>query len=215
MGVEAVVFDVGGTLVDETRIWQLWADWLSVPRLTFLEALHGAIVRHEHHRSLFERLRPGFDVEAERMARVASGWADDLITMDDFYPDAIECLTELHKQGFRVGTAANQPATTERLFANLAIPLTVVASSERWGIEKPSAAFFERLIAELGLSPDRIAYVGDRVDNDVIPAAAAGLKTVFLRRGPWGEIHSHWPEVALADLRLDNLKDLPARIREI
>jgi beta-phosphoglucomutase-like phosphatase (HAD superfamily) len=58
MGVQAVVFDLGGTLVDETRIWQLWADWLSVPRLTFLEALRGTIVRQEHHRSLFERLRP-------------------------------------------------------------------------------------------------------------------------------------------------------------
>lgn len=39
----AVVFDVGETLVDDTREWPAWADWLSVPPHT-LSALVGAVV---------------------------------------------------------------------------------------------------------------------------------------------------------------------------
>jgi FMN phosphatase YigB (HAD superfamily) len=33
---------------------------------------------------------------------------------------------------------------------------------------------------------ERIAYVGDRLDNDLIPAKAAGMRTVFIRRGGRG-----------------------------
>jgi FMN phosphatase YigB (HAD superfamily) len=37
-------------------------------------------------------------------------------------------------------------------------------------------------------SPGEVAYVGDRVDNDVLPALAAGLVPVHVRRGPWGRL---------------------------
>jgi hypothetical protein len=33
--VRAVVFDVGETLVDETREYGAWADWLGAPRLRY------------------------------------------------------------------------------------------------------------------------------------------------------------------------------------
>jgi FMN phosphatase YigB (HAD superfamily) len=87
-----------------------------------------------------------------------------------------------------------------------------VASSARWGVEKPSPAFFERIVAELSLAPEEIAYVGDRLDNDVLPAKAAGLLAVFIRRGPWGAVHATWPEVADADVRIESLDELLAAI---
>lgn len=34
------------------------------------------------------------------------------------------------------------------------------------------------------------------------------MGTAFIRRGPWGHLHAERPEVALADLRLDDLADL-------
>ena len=53
MTVRAVVFDVGETLVDETRIWSAWADLLGVPRLTFFGVLGGVIARGGDHREPF------------------------------------------------------------------------------------------------------------------------------------------------------------------
>jgi hypothetical protein len=41
--IHAVVFDVGETLVDETREYGTWADWLGVPRHTF-SAVFGAVI---------------------------------------------------------------------------------------------------------------------------------------------------------------------------
>jgi FMN phosphatase YigB (HAD superfamily) len=87
-----------------------------------------------------------------------------------------------------------------------------VASSARWGVEKPDPAFFRRIVTESGVEPDRIAYVGDRLDNDVLPAIDAGMAGIFLRRGPWGFIHASWPEVARARIRLETLDELPAAL---
>lgn len=53
---------------------------------------------------------------------------------------------------------------------------------------KPNVAFFENLVAVSGHERHEIAYVGDRLDNDIAPAAEAGLVTVWARRGPWGYI---------------------------
>lgn len=41
--IRAVVFDVGECLVDETREYGTWADWLGAPRHTFA-AQFGAVI---------------------------------------------------------------------------------------------------------------------------------------------------------------------------
>jgi len=56
------------------------------------------------------------------------------------------------------------------------------------------------------LAAAELAYVGDRVDNDVLPAAAAGMVAVHVRRGPWGRLQRTLPEAALG---LDDLASLP------
>jgi FMN phosphatase YigB (HAD superfamily) len=95
------------------------------------------------------------------------------------------------------------------MLGELALPVEFIASSERWGVAKPSPAFFARVVEEAGVSPERIAYVGDRLDNDVIPAHQAGMFAVFIRRGPWGYVQASWPEVERADARIQSLVELP------
>ncbi len=62
--------------------------------------------------------------------------------------------------------------------------------------------------------PAEVLYVGDRLDNDVIPARNFGMKTALLERGPWGRNHVSWPDAALADFILKDLAGLPALLRE-
>jgi FMN phosphatase YigB (HAD superfamily) len=88
----------------------------------------------------------------------------------------------------------------------------LLGSSESWGVEKPSAQFFERLIKEAGLLPCEICYVGDHPENDIQPAHRAGLKTVLIRRGPWAFIHSNGAAARCADLRIDALPELPKAV---
>jgi FMN phosphatase YigB (HAD superfamily) len=202
--LRVVFFDLGETLVSERRSWEVWADWLGVSHEELFAVMRGVIERGEHHRRIFEILRSGFDLEAEEEKRLAAG-VPTHEELYDFYPDALGCLATLRADGLRVGVAGNQHATAEAWLRARLAPEDLVASSGGLGVEKPSQEFFARLV-ELGQAePDEIAYVGDRVDNDVVPAADAGLVTVFVRRGPWGEVQATWPAVERADIRVDDL----------
>lgn len=206
--IQAVVFDVGETLVDETRHWGEWADWLAVPQLTFFAALGGVIARGEHHHRVFDLVRPGIDIDTEIRRRAAAGWIYHL-EPGDFYPDALPCLARLRASGFRIGVAGNQPEASEAALAAVGIEADFIASSARWGVEKPSPAFFDRVVQAAGVPTNAIAYVGDRLDNDVLPAKHAGMCAVFIRRGPWGVLQADSAEATQADLRLESLAALP------
>ncbi len=207
MPVRLVAFDIGETLVDETRVWGEWADWLGVPRLTFFGALGAVIAEQRHHLDVFELLRPGFDIKAAAKARGTSDrWSR--LESDDLYPDALVCLNELRSRGYRLALAGNQIRGALAALGRLGIEADVMASSEAWGVAKPAPEFFARLIEACGVPAAEIAYVGDRIDNDVLPAKEAGMVAIFLRRGPWGVIQANWPEAMRADLRIENLGDL-------
>jgi HAD superfamily hydrolase (TIGR01662 family) len=208
--LRAVFFDVGETLVDETREYGTWADWLGVPRHTFSAVFGAVIARGGDYRETFEHFQPGFDLAAERERRARVGQPESFAE-ENLYPDARPCLAALRDQGLLVGLAGNQTARAETILRSLRLPVDVIGTSDGWGAEKPSAAFFQRLIAEASCPAQQVLYVGDRLDNDVRPAQIQGLATAFLRRGPWGYILQD-PEVLDRCLfRLDSLAELPDR----
>jgi FMN phosphatase YigB (HAD superfamily) len=212
--IRAVFFDVGETLVCEDGVWRAWADWYGVPPLTFMGVLGAVIERRQHHLAVFDAFDPSFSLEAAEGARAAAG-RSYAISADDLYDDAVPCLSALKAAGYVVGVAGNQPPdVSERLVSSLGLSLDVVASSAAWGVEKPDPAFFSCIAVAAGLEPAQIAYVGDRVDNDVVPAKAAGMVSVFLRRGPWGYVHAAWPEAASADIVVDSLGALPSALHD-
>jgi HAD superfamily hydrolase (TIGR01509 family) len=210
--IRAVFFDVGETLVCEDRVWRAWAEWYGVPPLTFMGMLGAVIERREHHLSVFSAFDASFSLEEAEAARAVAG-RSYAVSSADLYDDAVPCLRALRASGFLVGVAGNQPPdVTEGLFASLDVVVDVVASSAAWGVEKPSPEFFSRVADAAGVAPSEVAYVGDRVDNDVVPAKEAGMTAVFLRRGPWGYVHAGWPEADAADLRIESLAELPAAL---
>jgi len=211
MTIRAVCFDVGETLIDETRHWIEWAEFLGVPALTLFTALGVAMERGQSHRRVFEIFRPDIDAGSVRKLRAEQGWVYDF-TEADLYPDAIPCLTALRARGYKVLIAGNQPSEAEDALRHLGVPADVIASSGGWGISKPDPRFFAKVVEAAGLPASEIAYVGDRLDNDVLPSLAAGMTAVFLRRGPWGWMHAEKPEIAQAHIRLDDLRDLPERL---
>ena len=91
----------------------------------------------------------------------------------------------------------------------------LLGTSASWGVEKPDPRFFERIATELALPPADIAYVGDRLDNDVRPAAAAGMQAIFIRRGPWAWIQSPTEDPPEAALTVNSLAELPDALRRI
>jgi HAD superfamily hydrolase (TIGR01549 family) len=208
--VKLVVFDVGETLIDETRHWSEWADWLHVPHFTFMATLGFLIGAGRSHRDVFP-LVSSYNASEATSLRAAEGWRYD-IRDGDLYPDALPCVSRLRQQGYQVAIVGNQPIECEDALRNLGFEANWFGSSARWGIEKPSMAFFERVVEAARLPPKQIVYVGDHPENDIRSAQECGLRTVFLRRGPWAIAQEFSAHARLADLRISSLEALPGEL---
>jgi len=197
MKLRAAVFDFGETLLSEERAWGVWADWIGVTRQELFAALGATVEGRQPHVHALELCRPGFDLQQALAERLAAG-VPRHEELYDVYPDAAGALARLRAAGLRVGIVGNQPSGAEASVADLVTSGDFVATSSDWGVAKPDPAYFARLLAELDLPAEAVAHVGDRVDYDIVPAAAAGLFSVHLRRGPWGIIQAAWPDAAVA-----------------
>jgi HAD superfamily hydrolase (TIGR01662 family) len=200
-----VVFDVGGVLVDEARVWRGWAELVGLSESAFRAALAAGIRAGKGIGGTVRELAPGLDIRAQRQALAEL----EIPREEDLYPDVRQALSELAEAGFRIGIAGNQPPGVAEALEALDLGAQFIATSAQWGVSKPDAGFFARVLDAAQAPPERIAYVGDRLDNDVAPARAAGMRPLFLPRGPWGEAHDEMPHVAE---RVENLLKIRAAL---
>ena len=205
-----VVLDVGETLIDETRIFRIWAEVFGIPQLTLMAVLGGSIAHEEKPedwRGFFELLQqPEWRDRQPAVEERFGGFREE-----DLYPDALRALEGLRTRGYRLAITANQPARRHEELRALGVDVEVMAMSEEMEVSKPDPAFFVRTLELIG-SPDpaNVAYVGDRVDNDVRPSRAAGMRAVWIRRGPWGYLHED--RDGSAHLVVSSLDELVERI---
>jgi FMN phosphatase YigB (HAD superfamily) len=202
MALRAVFFDVGETLVEEERWWRVLAERSGLQPHVVWAALGVTIERGEDHNALWNHL--GIEQPP--------AWNELEYELEDLYPDAIACLEGVRELGLRVGVAGNQTAVLEQWARDAALPVDVISSSASLGVRKPDPRFFACIVELAECAPDEVAYVGDRVDNDVLPAAAAGLVAIHVRRGPWGRLQGTPPEATLA---LDDLASLPQALASL
>lgn len=176
-------------------MWRGWAEALEVPFDTIWRALRTDIAQGLSHRHTMQRLAPGRDIMAIRRARLVG----DAPRESDLYLDVRPAFAALRAAGARIGIAGNQPLEAKPALEALTLGADFIATSAEWGVQKPNPAFFARVAEACGAAPAEITYVGDRVDNDVLPAIAAGMRAAYVPRGLWEGIGSS-PVPALASL---------------
>ena len=152
--LKAIYFDVGETLIDETRLMRIWADTLGVGHDEFMAALDEVIFNNEPIRRVFERLRPGFDVAAARAQRRRNG-SDFFIEARDLYADARPCLATLKQQNLFVGIAGNQPPTAKAALVSFGLDADLITTSAELGVDKPKAEFFQKILDLAASRPKR------------------------------------------------------------
>ena len=169
-------FDVGSTLVDETRAYEH----------RIRDAIEGTDVTFEQFsekREFFARQNLRGDLEAINyfgLKRTPWHKEDEVL-----YPDTERVLKYLHDSGYNIGAIANQsPGTEERLRGwGLTKYITVVAASAELGIAKPDKRIFQYALEMAGCSAENAVMIGDRLDNDIYPAMEMGMKAVWIRQG--------------------------------
>lgn len=200
MRVKWIFFDVGSTLVDETEAYDHRArEMIEETDITFSTFDSKRI----------ELAKQGFDGNSEAIKYFGlkkTPWHSEDETPFD---DAPETLDLLKKRGYHLGVIANQAfGTAQRLDAwGLFKYFDVVAASAELGVAKPNKLIFEKVFEMAGCLPYEAVMVGDRLDNDMIPAKAIGMKTVWIRKGlsiyqdlALGKNCADWVIETLADL---------------
>lgn len=176
---EWIFFDIGSTLVDESECY----------RLRCREAVAGTTVSAEN---FWEKVI-GFSKQNLKGDHAAARYYGIELTpwhtdAERPYADAEPVLKQLSVKGYRLGVIANQsPETKDRLSGwGLLKYFDIVLASAEEGISKPDVEIFHRALTAANCSPDKAVMVGDRLDNDIVPAKKAGMKTVWVKQGLGG-----------------------------
>ncbi|HEX8325681.1 MAG TPA: HAD family hydrolase [Tepidisphaeraceae bacterium] len=213
--VRWIFFDVGYTLFDETPAWQdrfeavsalLSARGRNVPVTAVWETFYALCEQYARLQwlGLCERLATSAD-EAKALAALSAGWKHSLETA---YPASADLLRSLQGR-YQLGVIANQSAgTIERLAQrNLGGYIDLVIGSAEAGVRKPDPAIFQLALDRAGCRPDESVMVGDRIDNDIRPAKALGMKTIHVRQGGSGRQRPRSAEET-ADATVDSIADV-------
>lgn len=115
---------------------------------------------------------------AERITRAARSLPREWVVD----PDAPPLLAELRRAGYKLGIVSNwDPYLTDVLAGvGLLEAFDFVGASDAVGIAKPDPAFFDLVLAELGVAPPAALHVGDSPSADVGGALAAGVRPLLL-----------------------------------
>lgn len=176
-GVEWLFFDIGNTLFDEQRAFEHRIREMAQMARVEYEWLYGEAV------ALYGQHQKGDLALARRLGIELPKWHRE---DESPYEDAEECLRTLSKK-YKIGIIANQsPGTAGRLEEyGLLRYIDLVTASAEEGVSKPDSRIFQIALEKSDSMPARAVMIGDRVDNDIIPAKALGMHTIWLRRGIW------------------------------
>ena len=174
--VKWIFFDVGSTLVDETEAYNHRVrEMIAGTNITFREFDNIRV-------SLAHQGLDGNSAAIKHFGLTKTPWhSEDEIP----YSDAHSTLAALRQKGYKLGIIANQKiGTEERLKAwGLRQYFNVIAASAEIGYAKPDKEIFEKAFELARCTAEESVMVGDRLDNDIIPANALGMKTVWLKSG--------------------------------
>jgi len=111
------------------------------------------------------------------------------------YPGVAGLLENL-ADGYSLGLAANAPASVTDILEDLGVlrRFSHTDVSGSIGIKKPDHRFFETILANADSQASEAIMIGDRLDNDIIPARRIGMKTIWVRWGRYSILEPRTPD---------------------
>jgi len=197
--IKWIFFDMGSTLIDETAAIEH----------RIREVIEGTDVTYEQFiekKLIYAKQNKPADLETINFF----GLTKTLWHKEDerLYEDTIECLQHIHKH-YKIGIIANQSLGSEERLKKFGILdyIDVLAASAEEGVSKPDKRIFEIALERADCKAEEAVMVGDRLDNDIVPANDIGMYTIWIRQGNWKDA---CPREALEypDMIVDSLREL-------
>lgn len=128
--------------------------------------------------------------------------------LEKLYPDVEKILKKLSSK-YKLGIIANQRPGTQKRIDNWGIGkyFDVVIASAEAGCEKPDLKIFNMALEQAKCNPSEAVMIGDRLDNDIIPAKKLGMKTVWVRQG-FAKFQSVKCNAEKPDITVESIKEL-------
>lgn len=197
--IEWIFFDVGSTLVDESKAYQ--------ERLKIVAETANVSYEYVYQTALkFYKENKKGDLEIMKLLNVEKPkWPRE---EEILYCETEECLKILSEQ-YNIGVIANQSLGTEKRLKEFGILqyIDLVIASAEEGVAKPDKRIFEIALNRAGCKPQHAVMIGDRIDNDIIPAKELGMKTIWIKQG-FGKYWKISGEDERADHEVDNLSEV-------
>ena len=194
-----IFFDIGSTLINEEKAYQ--------DRIE--QAIAGTNITYDtfYQRMLvlFQEGLKGDLIALQEYSLERPKWKSEL---EILYPDAKIVLETLHNR-YKIGVIANQLPNLEKRLENFGIRqwIDLIISSADCGFSKPSSKIFQLALQQASCSASSATMIGDRLDNDIAPAKALGMKTIWIKQGfsAYSPIQSPSEE---PDFTVNSLSDL-------
>ncbi len=197
--IKWLFFDVGSTIMNEQIAYEhRLRDIANSANISFEKVYEMAMV--------YYKLNKKGDLEAAKELGVTlpKWYKEDEI----LYDDAIQCFETLSKK-YKIGIIANQSLGTEERLRNHGILkyINLVVASAEEGVAKPDRRIFEIALERSNCESANSIMIGDRIDNDIVPAKRMGMNTIWIKRG-FGQYWNIKEEFEEPDIIVNNLIEL-------
>ena len=174
-GVKWPFFDIGSTLVDETKVYDDIFQKIAVAAGVSVEDVKTQAI------GFYKQNKRGHREVIRLLGVDYPEWSP---LYEELYPDTMECLRILKKK-YKLGIIANQIPGAEKRLEEMGIRryFDVIVSSAEEGVAKPDPRIFNIALTRAGCTPEQAVMIGDRIDNDIVPAKQIGMKTVWIKQG--------------------------------
>jgi HAD superfamily hydrolase (TIGR01509 family) len=152
----------------------------------------------------------GLEVPREMVQQIHELEYRAIVSVRTVPPENLETLAALRARGLKLGLVSNAhflPALMLEDFERLGLAqyMDAIVTSSQLGVRKPHPAIFERVLAELGVSPGEALFVGDKVREDVQGPKALGMRAVLTHQFRQEEFDGSG---SVPDLVIGSLKEL-------
>ena len=125
-------------------------------------------------------------------------------------------ICEALSEKYTLATAANQPAVTQQILEDAGIlrhfKFKEMSGSMKYS--KPDIRFFLYILDQIDVKPEEAVMVGDRQDNDIVPARLLGMKTIRWRGGLFKDQEVRMPSEE-PDGNIEKLSELPDALEKL
>ena len=198
-GVKWLFFDIGSTLVDETKVYDDIFQKIAVAGGVSVEEVKTRAI------GFYKQNKRGHREVIRLLGVDYPEWSP---LYEELYPDTMECLRILKKK-YKLGIIANQIPGAEKRLEEMGIRryFDVIVSSAEEGVAKPDPRIFNIALIRAGCTPEQAVMIGDRIDNDIVPAKQMGMKTVRIRQGV-GQYWNIQGDCETPDMEVNSLSEL-------